>query len=98
VKYRFIVSIEACIDVGEHIAASEGLRAPNDFADTFSVLAEGGFLQAESLPGLQDMARFRTLLVHGYLKVDDGRVVEILRTRLDDLDRFRSEVARSLVE
>jgi uncharacterized protein YutE (UPF0331/DUF86 family) len=41
------------------------------------------------------MARFRNLLIHGYLRVDDRRVVEILRTRLDDLDAFRSQAARS---
>ena len=40
-------------------------------------------------------ARFRNLLVHCYAKVDDGRVVEILRTRLDDLTTYRAAVARA---
>ena len=30
VKYRFIVAIEVCIDLGRHIIASDGLRAPLD--------------------------------------------------------------------
>ena len=34
------------------------------------------------------MARFRNLLVHGYAVVDDNRVIEILQTRLEDLDAF----------
>ncbi len=38
VKYRFVVAIEACIDVGRHLVASEGLRAPRDYADVFTVL------------------------------------------------------------
>jgi uncharacterized protein YutE (UPF0331/DUF86 family) len=37
---------------------------------------------------LRDTARFRNLLVHGYAKVDDTRVVEILRDRVDDLAAF----------
>lgn len=40
------------------------------------------------------MAKFRNLLVHGYLQVDDGRVVEILQSRLEDFDSFRAEMAR----
>ncbi len=95
VKYRFVVAIETCIDVGEHVISSEGLRAPADFADVFVVLGEAGVLPAEAVPVLQEMARFRNLLVHGYLRVDDGRVVEILRSRLADFDAFGAAVARA---
>ena len=98
VKYRFVVAIETCIDAGEHVLSSEGLRRPADDADVFAVLGESGFLPADLVPSLQDMARFRNLLVHGYLNVDDARVVEILRTRLGDLDAFRAELARTTLE
>jgi uncharacterized protein YutE (UPF0331/DUF86 family) len=98
IKYRFIVAIETCIDLGQHVIASESLRAPHDFADVFVSLNEGGFLDAEVVPALQQAARFRNLLVHQYMKVDDRRVVEILRTRLDDLDAFRVSLARALAE
>ena len=37
-KYRFVVAIETYIDVGQHIIASEGLRAPTDFADVFAIV------------------------------------------------------------
>lgn len=93
VKYRFIVAIEAAIDTCRHVAASESLRAPDDFADAFAVLGEAGYLGGELVPTLQDMARFRNLLVHGYARVDDRRVIEVLRTRLPDLDAFRQSVA-----
>ena len=43
----------------------------------------------------RDTARFRNLLVHGYAKVDDTRVVEILRNRVDDLAAFRTALARA---
>ena len=97
-KYRFVVAIEVCIDVGEHVAASEGLRAPADFADTFASLAQGGFLPEALVPNLQAMARFRNLLVHGYARVDDARVVELLRTRLGDIEDFRREIAARTIE
>jgi uncharacterized protein YutE (UPF0331/DUF86 family) len=95
VKYRFIVAIEVCIDVGRHVVASEGLRAPLDYADVFAVLAEAAVLDRETAEELRDAARFRNLLVHGYAEVDDGRVVEILRDRTDDLARFRTALAQA---
>ncbi len=98
VKYRFVVAIETCIDVGEHIVASEGLRAPVDFADTFAVLAEASFLPEGAIGPLQAMARFRNLLVHGYQRVNEERVVEILRTRLSDFEVFRAAVAETALE
>lgn len=92
-KYRAIVAIEICIDVGEHIIASENLSAPETFADVFRILGEHGYLPEDLWPELGAMARFRNLLVHGYADVDDRRVVEILRSRLDDFDRFRAAIA-----
>ena len=95
VKYRFIVAIEVCIDVGRHVVASEGLRAPLDYADAFAGLADAGLLDPAIAAELRDTARFRNLLVHGYAKVDDTRVVEILRDRIDDLAAFRTALARA---
>ncbi len=98
VKYRFVVAIEMCIDIGEHIIASEALRAPTSFADVFAALGESGFVSPANVPTLQEMARFRNLLVHSYSRVDDRRVLEILRTRVGDFDTFREEIARALVD
>lgn len=41
VKYRFVVAIEAAIDAGQHVIASERLPSPTTFAEVFEVLAEG---------------------------------------------------------
>ena len=113
VEYRFIVAVEVCIDLGRHIIASEGHRAPLDYADVFTVLAEAWLLDSGIAAELRDTARFRNLLVHGYVGcvtaepppggvgfadmrgVDDTRVVEILRDRVDDLTAFRTALARA---
>ena len=94
VKYRSIVAIETCIDAGHHIIASEGLRAPSDYADVFAVLAEAGFVPAELAPRLLLMARFRNLLVHEYLAVEDERVAETLRSSLGHLEAFKTSIGR----
>lgn len=85
-------------EVGQHVVASESLRAPSDFADVFAALGEADYVPAELVPLLQEMARFRNLLVHGYRRVDDRRVTEILGSRLGDFEQFRAAIARALIE
>jgi len=41
-KYHFIVSIEAAIDICNHIVSKSGYRAPEDYADSFQVLGRTG--------------------------------------------------------
>lgn len=96
-KYRLIVAIEAAIDTADHIIASEGLRVAQTLADSFASLNEGDWLEDDIARSLQDAARFRNLLVHQYGEVDDERVLEIIRTRLDDLEAYCSAIARRLV-
>lgn len=93
VKYRLQVAVETCIDAAEHTIASAGLRAPESFADAFVVLGEANLIDADLASALADAARLRNLLVHQYADIDDGRVREILRTKLSDLARFRTAVA-----
>jgi uncharacterized protein YutE (UPF0331/DUF86 family) len=73
--------------------ASEGLRRPSGFADTFVVLGEAGLLSAPTVAAARRMAGFRDVLVHGYADVDDDLVVEMVLERLADVDRLRSELA-----
>ena len=61
----------------------------------FTVLADAALLDSGTAADLRDTARFRNLLVHGYTRVDDVRVVQILRERVDDLVAFRSALARA---
>jgi uncharacterized protein YutE (UPF0331/DUF86 family) len=92
-KYHFVISIECCIDIANHVIASEGYRIPRNNADSFAVLVEAGVLPEDRAEAFQTMARFRNRLVHLYWDVSDEMVCEYLQTCLDDLDRFASAVA-----
>ena len=91
-KYHFVVAIECCIDIANHIIASEKLRIPRDTADGFAVLAERGICPAELETSLKAMAKFRNRLVHLYWQVDDQLVATYLGECLGDFDRFASAV------
>lgn len=96
-KYNFVVAIETCIDIANHIVASEGFRIPADSGDAFAVLVEEGILQKEMEPSLRAMARFRNRLVHLYWDVDAELVYEYLQSSLGDFDRFAAEVAKTVL-
>lgn len=83
-KYYLQVSIEACLDVANHIIASERLRAPKDYADTFSVLNETGFISTELCRKLRQMAKFRNRLIHLYSEIDNNYIYGFIRNDLND--------------
>ena len=88
-KYYLQVSIECCLDVANHIIASERLRAPNDYADSFTVLEEKGIFHQQLGQRLRQMAKFRNRLVHLYGDIDDKYVYKFLKTDVEDIRKFR---------
>lgn len=95
-KYNFIIAIEAAIDMGNHIISQNGFRAPEDYADTFSVLGEYGVVNEEFAKELRKMARSRNRLVHIYWEVDDKQVYNIMRANLGDFKTFLNSISSFL--
>ena len=87
-KYNFTAAIEAAIDIASHIISRKGLRAPNDYADTFEVLREAEIVPPDFAVDLKKMARFRNRLVHRYWDVDTAELRRILQTRLAEFERY----------
>lgn len=94
-KYYLQVSIECCLDVANHIIASERLRAPRDYADSFAVIEEKGLIAPEFGQRLRRMAKFRNRLVHLYGEIDDAFVHEIISHDLKDLEDFKSIIIKT---
>jgi uncharacterized protein YutE (UPF0331/DUF86 family) len=95
-KYNFIVAIEACIDISNHIISQNGLRAPEDYADTFTVMEEAGVVDEMFATRLRAMAKFRNRLVHIYWEVDDETLYDILQSNLEDFGQFLRSLDRYL--
>lgn len=95
-KYGFIVAIECCIDMCNHIISKNGYRVPEDYADTFKIMAEAGALNADFADNLRNMARFRNRLVHLYCEVEDRQVYQYLNVSLDDFNKFIHAIASYL--
>jgi len=93
-KYHLVIAVECCIDIANHVIASENYRFPKDNADSFAVLVEEGILPGESREPLRTMARFRNRLVHLYWDVDERRIHDYLREGLADIESFANAIAR----
>lgn len=92
IKYGFITTIEAAIDVAQHICASEGWGPPDTNSRAFELL---GLHEVTTHPTSLEMAKtsgFRSVLLHDYVRVDDSRVIEHLG-HLDVFDDFAAGVA-----
>lgn len=94
--YRLLLAIEAALALCFHISARRLKRVPEDYAGCFVGLAEAGIISTDLSTRLQQMARFRNLLVHVYWTIDYGRVFDVLDKDLDDLRAFSRAVASLL--
>lgn len=85
-RYAFIVMIEAASSIANHLCARLLNEAPQSYADSFFRLGAAGYIQKDLAERLAKMTAFRNLLVHGYGKVDDQVMFEIMQEDLHDLD------------
>lgn len=85
---------QICIDLANHVIASDGHRPPRDYGDTFRVLAEVGVLDDALAEHLVALAGARNLVVHLYAEVDDDRLARAVREGgLADVDAFAARIA-----
>ncbi|MFC5061551.1 type VII toxin-antitoxin system HepT family RNase toxin [Actinomycetospora atypica] len=92
VKYTFVTGIEAAVDVAQHFCAAEGWGPLSNNGDALRVLGRHGVLEPDLAARLAAAVGFRNVLVHEYVDVDDGIVVDRLAD-LSDLDDFVSAIA-----
>lgn len=92
-SYRLLVAIEAALQICFHVSAQRLRRAPESYADCFSVLGEAGLIPLPLSEKLQRMARFRNLLIHAYWNIDYGQVYDLLQGPTDDLRQFVRAIA-----
>jgi uncharacterized protein YutE (UPF0331/DUF86 family) len=95
VKYTFVTSIEACIDIAQHICSAQGWGPPADNGDAMKVLGRHGTLTPKISDAMRKAVGFRNVLVHEYVEVSD----EIVASRLGnlrDLEQFVEQVTAFL--
>lgn len=86
---RFLqLAVECVIDISNHIISDMRYRKPESNRDIFNVLHENGVIPFDLMERLSDMASFRNILVHDYIKLDRVIVFDVIKNHLDDFRTF----------
>ncbi len=83
-KHFLQVSIEAMIDIANHIIARERFSAPTGAAEAFKVLSGKNVIPELSAKKYGLMAKFRNRLVHFYYEVNSEEIYKIILNDLGD--------------
>lgn len=77
-KYSFIMAGQASIDICYHLTAKLLKRAPTSYGNCFEILGESGFFSKDIISKMSIMAKFRNVLLHHYIKVNNEQVYDRL--------------------
>lgn len=95
-KYVFVTTIEGCLDIAQHVCASEGWGPPSSNAEALRLLGRHDVLPIGLSDVMASAVGFRNVLVHGYVDVDDRLVVSFLE-RVTDLKAFVRHLSSWLI-
>jgi len=97
-RSRLLTAVEAALNICYHLAAKELHTIPDDYAQCFTILGDGGLISKDLAQNLALMARFRNRLVHLYWDVDYGQVHEIITNHLNDLESFAFQTTSLIMD
>jgi uncharacterized protein YutE (UPF0331/DUF86 family) len=90
------LSAECMIDIASHLVADLGLPVAQTYSELFERLGDSGELDRDLAARLAVWARFRNVLVHGYVELDLSIVHATLCRDLGDIDDFMAACAKYL--
>jgi uncharacterized protein YutE (UPF0331/DUF86 family) len=95
-KYNFIVAIESMIDISNRVISAKKLGYPQDYAEVIKLMGQKGGFEEGLVKRLIEMVKFRNMLVHLYWKIEDERLCDYVKKKLDGFEEFRDAVRRYL--
>ncbi|CDF59149.1 type VII toxin-antitoxin system HepT family RNase toxin [Thermobrachium celere] len=87
-KYLLQTSIEAMLDISNHIVARNKWAKIESNKDSFEALYKNGIIPEEYIDKFFMMAKFRNRIVHMYIDIDDKVIYSILKNNIEDLKVF----------
>ena len=84
------------MDIGNHIVSLNNIERPETFSDIIKILAKHNVISEELSTRLIKMVRFRNLLGHFYLEIDNEIIYNILQNDIKDFNSFREAILAKL--
>jgi uncharacterized protein YutE (UPF0331/DUF86 family) len=95
-KYLLQVTIEAMLDIANHIIARNRWGKPETNKQTFEILSQQEIISVEDINIFFSMTKFRNRIVHMYFTVDDQVIYEITQHNLEDFSRYIQLISKHL--
>jgi len=86
--------IQSCIDLSQHIRASEGLLPKWNGKNEIESLGNAGILPHDVQKQMEEAVGFRNILAHRYGDVNHDVVYAVLHNDLHWFDQFQQEIAQ----
>ncbi|MEG3056217.1 MAG: DUF86 domain-containing protein [Methanoculleus sp.] len=96
VLHALLVSIQASIDIANHLIAVSSSRRPETYRESFAILCDEGLIPEDLSIQLSDLAGFRNVLVHIYCRLNLDEVYGVLQDDLPVVNRYRDLVRTML--
>jgi len=96
VLHALLVSIQASIDIANHLIAARTSRRPETYRESFEILCDEGLVPEDLADQLSDLAGFRNVLVHVYWRLNLDELYCVLQDDLPVVNRFRDLVRAML--
>ncbi len=84
--------INICIDIGNHILSINKNGVPETYSEIFVELSKIGIINKEIEEKLINMTKFRNLLGHLYMDINNEKIYEILQENLSDFKEFKKQI------
>jgi uncharacterized protein YutE (UPF0331/DUF86 family) len=94
VERTFMNLIQSCIDLAQHIRASEGLSPSGTAKYEIESLGNAGILSHDVQEKMEEAVGFRNVLAHRYGDVNHEVVYAVLHNDLHWFDKFQQEIAQ----
>lgn len=87
-KYTLIVMVEAICNLCRHVLAKRTNTVVEEHLEAILKMQEKGLLSVELVNQLVPLTKLRHQLIHGYWKIDDGRLFAETKASLKVIDQF----------
>ncbi|MFH1890379.1 MAG: DUF86 domain-containing protein [Candidatus Kuenenbacteria bacterium] len=91
-RYAFIELIERAVDINQHLIKEKDGEVPQDYAETFKILAKMGILDQNFAEKISKSVGMRNVVVHEYRDVDDKRLYNSIDIALDQYPRYCQKI------
>ena len=90
VLHILLISIQATIDIANHLIATNKLSRPSTYRECFEILLNANIIPSDLADQLADLAGFRNFLVHIYWRLN---MDEVYKTLQEDLISIKNYLA-----